>query len=187
MSTPLFLLLFLYGSLISCTQANPAPTTNKIEEVATPKEIDEAQELQNALQEGQRMVQAFQEKDYDTYTKLVHIRVVALSGGQEAFKKMIKEGLPPDLDILEVTLENASPLFVEGKIYQCILGQKQVMQIKEQKMYTLGSMIAISYNAGRDWTFISVNKNSLESLQEIVPALHNELPIMQQTIPVLMD
>lgn len=150
-------------------------------------QIDTTGILTHASNKGNIMLDAFQTGDYDTFMDYTHPKIIRLSGGREKMKKMLSQGIAPGVEILstEITLPNR--LIITDISYQCVFPQKQIMSINGQKIYTLGSLIGVSYDKGESWMFIGVAHNTLANLRELFPELSDELSVKLQTEPVLVD
>lgn len=150
-------------------------------------QIDTIKTLNNALVAGNLMLTSFKNGDYDTFLDLTHPKIIDKSGGRDRMKEMFKQGLGPGVIFISTELSLPKKLIIQDSIYQCAFTQKQVMSVDNQKFYTLGTLIGISYNAGGNWTFIGVAKNDLAKLQVHFPELSNELNVRTQTDPILIN
>ena len=145
------------------------------------------QHIENAQEKADMMVKAFKNKDYSTFLDLTHPKVVELAGGKEKMLKILNEGLGPGIEVLEVEIYNPSTLIRKDGTLQCSFKQKQFMKIGDQKIYTIGSLIGISYDKGAYWSFIGVASNTLATIQASFPELSDELDVQPQSNPTFID
>ena len=150
------------------------------------QEADTTAILNTALEQGKIMTESFQTGDYDRFIDFVHPKIIEMTGGRDSMKIMF-ESIGPEVEFISNELTIPNKLIIKDTLYQCAFEQKQVMSINGQKLYTLASLIGISYDSGSNWFFISVASNTLTGLQQKFPELSNDLDIKKQTDPVLID
>lgn len=147
-------------------------------------QIDTAKVLDKALESGNAMVQAYLNGDYDRFIDLNHPKIVELTGGKEQMKELLSRGLGPNVELLKNDLFRPSVLIIENSVYQCAFSQKQVLSVDGKKLYTVGSLIGLSYDEGKNWSFVGVSSNTLKGLQVYFPELSDRLSVNPQTKPV---
>ena len=150
-------------------------------------QLDTTKTLKNALTKGNLMITSYQNGDYDTFLDFNHPKIITLSGGRDKMKEMFKQGLSSGVKFLKIELSLPKKLIIKDNIYQCAFPQKQVVSIDGQKFYTLGTLIGISYDFGKNWSYIGVSKNTLAKLQVHFSELSNELNVRTQTNPILIN
>lgn len=150
-------------------------------------QIDTSRTLHEALAKANLMVSSFYSGDYDTYFDLIHPKIIYLLGGRDSMKKMFKQGLGPGCEVVSTELILPDKLIIQNYTFQCVFSQKQVTSVNGQKIFTLSTLIGVSYDSGQSWTFIGVSDNSLASLQIHFPELSEELDVRPQTLPILID
>lgn len=148
-------------------------------------QIDTSDILNQSLEEARNMIAAFQKKDINTFIDYNHPKIVTLYGSRENLEYELSKDLP--FQIIKTELSLPKKLIVTSENYQCVFQQKQIIKVKEQKMYTLSSLIGISYNKGEKWYFINVANNTLNELIKVFPELDAKLEIKKQTYPSLID
>lgn len=150
-------------------------------------QIDTTKVLSVALTKANLMSTAFQSGDYETFLDLTHPKIIGFAGGRDKMKELLKQGAGPGVEFLSMEFRTPSSLIAKGEIYQCSFIQKQVLSIDGQKMYTLSSLIGISYNSGKSWTFIGVADKTLVQLLTHFPELSDKLELINQTPPILIN
>lgn len=155
--------------------------------ISSYSQIDSLYLKQSALIHGQKMINSFDDGDYDTFIKLNHPKIIELMGGEEKMKNTLKKGLGENIEIIETTITNPQKVIVYKDMVQCVIEQEQIMNVEGKKLYTKGSLIAISYDLGKSWIFIGVASNTLSSLKIHFPELSNDLKIKPQTKPILIN
>lgn len=139
--------------------------------------------LATARAEAQKMSNAFHSRDYEAFMDLTHPRVIENMGSREKMKELISGGLGPGIEFISTDLIKAKKLFKNGDTYQCAMKQNQIMEVEGKRYLIAGWMIGVSYNSGATWSFISVSNQTLKSLQQYFPELHNKLPVKPQKEP----
>ena len=150
-------------------------------------QTNDSQHVENAQKQADIMVKAFKNEDYSTFLDLTHPKVVELTGGKEKMIKILSEGFGHGIEVISVEIQSPSGLIRKDNSLQCSFKQKQIMKIGDQKIYTIGSLIGISYDQGKNWSFIGVASNSLATIQATFPELSDELDVQPQSNPIAID
>lgn len=149
-------------------------------------QIDSLAILKKALLEGEKMENAFLKDNYDVFVNFSHPKILEMAGGKDKMVEMLSkhDEVKEVKDMLiDTELSLPSKLIIQDSIYQCVVSQKQIMNFDGQKYFTLSSLLAISYNKGENWFFISGTK-SLAKIQTLFPELSDELEVIEQTLPM---
>lgn len=149
-------------------------------------QIDSLAILKNTLVEGKRMTNAFLKGNYEAFAEFSPPKLLEMMGGKDKMIEMLNEqneiNEVKDM-LINTELSLPQRLIIQDSIYQCAIPQKQIMNFDDQKFFTLSSLVAISYNSGKKWYFISATK-SLTKMQTLFPELSNDLEIIEQTPPM---
>ena len=148
-------------------------------------QIDSIAILENALAEGERMNNAFHNRDYDVFIEYSHPRIIEMVGGKEKMKEMLtKQGEIKEVSDMLISAELYLPqkLIIQDSTFQCSIIQKQIMNFDGQKFYGLSTLVGVSYDKGKKWFFISATK-SLAKMQTVFPELSDDLEVIKQTAP----
>ena len=125
--------------------------------------------------------------DYDKLIDLTHPKIVEMTGGREKMKSIIEQGLGSNFEIISNELEKPEKLIISDSIIQCSLKQRQEFKMDNNKYYTIGYLIGISYDSGGTWYFISVSGNTLTTIRTHFPELSEELNVCSQSNPILIN
>lgn len=139
--------------------------------------------LDTAQVNAQKMSDAFHTEDYDTFMDFTHPTIIDDIGGREKMKNLLSGGLGPGIEFISTKVLKAKKLFKKGDTYQCGMKQEQVMQVEGKNYLITGWLIGISYDAGKEWRYISVSNFTLEHMRKFFPELDKRLPVKPQKEP----
>ncbi len=143
----------------------------------------DAELLDTARKNAQKMSDAFHAKDYDTFMDFTHPQTIDDIGGRENMKQLISGGLGPGIEFISTEVTKAKKLFKKNEIYQCGMKQNQVIEVDGRRYLIAGWLIGISYDAGKKWSYISVSNFTLKHLRQFFPELDKKLPVKPQKEP----
>jgi hypothetical protein len=167
-----FLYLISFLSLHSSAQINRADSIS----------------ILNAEKQCNIMATLFIEKKYNEFTRFTYPPVVKKFGGEQNMVTTLKK----ELDKLETqgytftnaTIEKPLKMIHFNKMLQCSLTENLEIKIPGGNLRATSTLIGISTDNGKNWTFIDTHGSDLASLQKIVPDLSNDLDIPKKTEPV---
>ncbi|GAB5524927.1 MAG: hypothetical protein Roseis2KO_27990 [Roseivirga sp.] len=139
--------------------------------------------LDKARKNAQEMSDAFHAEDYDTFMDFTHPTVIEDIGGREKMKEFLSNGLGPNIEFVSTEIVRAKKLFKKGDTYQCAMKQNQIMEVEGRRYLIAGWLIGISYNAGAEWSYISVSNYTLDHMRQFFPELDKKLPVKPQKEP----
>lgn len=139
--------------------------------------------LESAREAAQKMSDAFHSKDYDTFMDFTHPTIIDDIGGREKMKELISGGLGPGIEFISTQVLKAKKLFRKGDTYQCGMKQEQIMEVEGKRYLITGWLIGISYDAGKEWRYISVSNYTLDHMRKFFPELDKRLPVKPQKEP----
>lgn len=124
---------------------------------------------------------AYQNNDYDMYIKYTHPALVKAMGGSEKMKEIMKEAFNDGRKIVSTDITQPNRLIYYKGSVQSEVVQNVVFQIEDKKYKTTGSLIAITYDKGLNWYFLSPGYMSLAELRTYFPELSPELDVAPQS------
>lgn len=139
--------------------------------------------LKTAQENAQKMSDAFHSADYDTFLDFTHPTIIDDIGGREKMKELISGGLGPGIEFISTRVLKAKKLFKTGDTYQCGMKQEQIMEVEGKRYLITGWLIGISYDAGKEWRYISVSNHTLDHMRKFFPELDKRLPVKPQKEP----
>jgi len=127
------------------------------------------------------MARALLKKDYVTFTRYMHPAILKKAGGQE---KLIEKmdtinarSKEFGAEIKKVVIGNPGPLISYKKELQCVLPQTTEMQTVFGKLELETTLIAISNDGGKNWTFIDTSIYNIKDVKTSLPDLSPDLVI----------
>ncbi len=132
------------------------------------------------------MVTAMKKQDYKTLVKMTYPKAIAMAGGDAKMLESMSKGLGQmktnGISFSNVSVGEPSAIITMGKQLQCTIPDKLEMKIMGGLIATNSTIIGISDDKGKNWTFIDAAGKDLATLRKVIPTLSNKLviPKMQQ-------
>ncbi|MBC7651532.1 MAG: hypothetical protein H7101_07275 [Deinococcales bacterium] len=132
------------------------------------------------------MVTAMKKQDYKTLVKMTYPKAVAVAGGEAKMLEGMNKGLGQmktnGISFSNVSVGEPSAIITVGKQLQCTIPDKLEMKMMGGTIGTNSTLIGISDDKGKTWTFIDAVGKDLVTLRKVIPTLSNKLiiPKMQQ-------
>jgi len=155
------LIFFLFVILNSCTSQNEKDKDIKLKIKTT------AEQMTNSLVK----------KDYQTFIKFSHPKIIEMMGGKDIMLNTLNAGLPDGNEIRKVSILNVSDTLVVNNIIQCTLIEEIEMTVNGGILVFKSNLIGISYDQGNNWYFLDANNQIREQMKELFPELSNRLQL----------
>jgi len=127
------------------------------------------------------MARALLKKDYATFTRYMHPEILKKAGGQE---KLIEKmdtinarSKEFGAEIKKVVIGNPGPVISYKNELQCVLPQTTEMQTVFGKLELETTLIGISNDGGKTWTFIDTSIYNIKDVKATLPSLSSDLVI----------
>ena len=152
--------------------------------------ISTSQMQANAEKDASAMIKHVVAGDYSSFMTYIYPPLVEMGGGadkmlaaiEEVFSELDKEGITLD----SMALGRISTPIKVGAQLQCTIEEFSEMRYKDTKIKQVTTLIGLSDNNGKSWTFIESNGKSLKELQAMVPQLSNDLFIPAEGEPEII-
>ncbi len=171
------ILILLTFILAAC---NSAPTKPP---VAPGMEYTEAIKAQS-----EQMKQALLKSDFKAFIKFSYPKVVEMMGGEakmiETLESSSKDMAAGGTVFNNVTLGEPSKAVKAGTELQCTIPQTIEMTVTGGKLVVKSTLIGISGDEGKTWSFLDTSGKDLKAMQFILPNLSEELVIPVEKQPV---
>jgi len=127
------------------------------------------------------MAKALLKKDYTTFTRYIHPEIIKKAGGQkqliDKMDTINAKSKEFGAEIKKVVIGNPGPVISYKNELQCVLPQTTEMQTVFGKLELETSLIAISNDAGKNWTFIDTSIYNIKDVKTSLPDLSPDLVI----------
>ena len=107
-----------------------------------------------------------------TYT---HPTIVQLMGGADKMETAMKKS-GANVKIVDVTFGKPSAVITSGKELQCVVPQRITVQLPQGSMKSNSSLIAFSFDNGRNWVFADTSPG-IEKMRKAIPNISPKLVI----------
>ena len=136
--------------------------------------------------QGTEMEQALLHKNYATFVDFTYPKVVAIVGGPQKMIALMQESNPSS-KILNIMIGDPGDIITAGSELQVTVPTRISMEVtgtkKTGKLITDSTLIAVSTDQGKNWTFIDTSGKNINTLKSVLPNLSTELVIPPMSEP----
>jgi hypothetical protein len=141
----------------------------------------------NVEKQAALMGKLFLAKDFKGFTKYIYPVILEKAGGAAVMVKSMEAGLKDmekdGLLLHNVTIGKCSNIIHFNNELQCTLSQELEMKTPEGRLIITTSLIGISTDDGKNWTFFDTHDQDLETLKNVLPNLSSDLVIPKSQAP----
>jgi hypothetical protein len=131
--------------------------------------------------QAEEMGKLLMKRNFKEFVRYPHPKVIEMMGGdqkmitslEKGFKELDKQGVK----FISVIIGKASEIIKVNKELQAIVPQKITMQMGAKVIVTESSLIAFSFNSGKDWKFVDANGKTNSEVKSIFPTFSDKLII----------
>lgn len=121
-----------------------------------------------------------------TYPKAIN----NLGGGKEKTLQMMTTGInqmkAQGLSFEKVTIGQPGKFYKAGAEIHCLVSEQIIMKTAKGRMAATSNLLAISNDGGKNWTFLDMNRNSINAVTQLFPNFNHNLIIPEPTPPVML-
>ena len=142
----------------------------------------------NLVAQAQEVNDAFRRRDFAKMLDMTYPKVVEAAGGRDrmlsSFTREMKEMEAEGVVVLSSTAGFPTQIIhVSGSIY-AVLPTTLKVKARDGIFQTEGSMIGISSDGGKNWTFIDAGGKDQKELRSILPDVVDKLNLPPEKQPV---
>ena len=142
----------------------------------------------NLVAQAQEVNDAFRRRDFARMLDMTYSKVVEAAGGRErmleSFTKEMKEMEAEGVTVLSSTAGAPTQIIhISGSVY-AVLPTTLKVKARDGIFQTEGSMIGISSDGGKNWTFIDAGGKDQKELRRILPDAVDKLNLPPEKQPV---
>ncbi|NJM52141.1 MAG: hypothetical protein HC846_01365 [Blastocatellia bacterium] len=134
--------------------------------------------------QADKMISAIVANDFETFTDFMFPKLIEMLGGRDKFieftKKELDKTTTAGVSILDYQVKKPIQILRVKKQIFAVLPTDLKMKVSDTKVFMQGSMVAISDDNGKNWTFIRVETK--ESVRFLIPNVIDKLRIPKQKI-----
>lgn len=144
--------------------------------------------VKTLLEQADMMGQKFVARDYEAFLKYAHPATIKSMGGQQAaLRKMneqMKQVIEDGIVVTNVSFGIPSKFIKVNSELQCTVPQIIEMHVPGGKVTTTTTMLAISSDNGKTWSFIDTANHNHSNMKLLIPNLSDEIILEPAADPV---
>lgn len=147
---------------------------------------------QVVLKQAQIMGNLLLKKDLKSFVNYTYPAIIEKMGGEERMLQVMRQGTEEmeaqGTFFSNVTFGEPSDIITtENGELQCTLQQTIEMQLKQGRLISKSTLIAVSMDQGKNWFFIDTSGKDIQTMTKALPNLSNQLKIEQGEQPVFYE
>lgn len=139
-------------------------------------------------EQATKMGQALLRGDYKTFVHYTYPGIVKMSGGADqlatTLSTLMSQMKEKGVVVTGVTLGAVSKVVTSGKELQCTLEQHTAMNVPDGKIINTTTLICISADGGKNWTFVDTSNKDMATIKNVLPNLSSQIVIPKAQPPV---
>jgi hypothetical protein len=143
---------------------------------------------QNLKQDANKMSTAFLASDYTTFAKYTYPKIVEMMGGAnnmaEVLTKTTANMKAQGMSFSNITFGEPSAIIKSGNELQCTIPQHIELKLTQGRLVNTSTLIAISTDNGKNWTFVDTSNKDMATLRKALPNLSSAISIPPPQQPV---
>lgn len=132
-----------------------------------------------------KMRQYFLAEDYNNFSNYTYPKVLQMMGGKEKMVKATSASMNQmkneGFSFIDVSFKDPSSFLKKDGELQCSLTQVLLMDTPKGKIQAEYTLIAVSEDDGKNWTFIDASGKSKETMLNYFPNLSGDIIIKPKT------
>ncbi|MFD0792950.1 hypothetical protein ACFQZX_04935 [Mucilaginibacter litoreus] len=147
-----------------------------------------AQDAAQIKKQAQGIAGALLKGDYQTVLNNTYPKAVEIGGGKAKMLKMMTEGLDQmkaqGFLFEKITIGEPGKFYKAGTEIHCLIPETIVMKTNQGRFAGKSNLLAVSSNGGKSWSFLDLNRGSINAIDQIFPKFNHSLVIPQPQPPV---
>lgn len=127
--------------------------------------------------------------DYSTVIDKMYPKAVLMGGGKAKLLQMMNAGTTQmkaqGVSFVNAAIGSPGKFYKAGTEIHCLVPEVINMKVPNGILAMHANLLAISKDGGRRWTFLDLNKNTIDLIPKIFPKFNKALIIPQPTLPAL--
>lgn len=144
-----------------------------------------------AKQQAIELSTAMQNKNFESTVKFTHPKIIEMLGGKEKYLEILKTGHEEMNKIgysyESIVLGEPSEIVKAGDELHCLIPETITMKFAGGKIISKSSLLAVSKDKGKSWTFIETAMLQEDNIKTILPNYNPALKIPKYGEPELIQ
>jgi hypothetical protein len=150
-----------------------------------------AQDTTVVKEQAEILAKAVVKGDYKILVDHMYPKLIQMMGGREKMLSMADTSMTK-LKTQGIIFESAT-IGSPGKFYKagaeihCLVPETITIKLPSGHLVAQSNLLAVSSDGGKNWTFIDLNKNTIDEIPKIFPFFNNDLKIPEPSQPVVQQ
>jgi hypothetical protein len=144
-----------------------------------------AQDTALVRQRASVLAQAMLKSDYSTIIDNTYPKAIQLAGGKEKMIEYINKfaGQMKEIGMSfdEISMGTPGKFYRTGNEIYCLVPENITFKTQQGRILSHSSLLGISQDNGKSWTFLDINNSSRANLKLIIPNINPGLEIPKAT------
>jgi hypothetical protein len=145
---------------------------------------------QIVYKQANSMGQAFLNRDIKGYVKYIYPPIVNAMGGEQSVKSALQDRFTgmqmQGMYFDHISFDHLSKIIKSNTEYQCTLNQHIIIKVANGKTIITSTLIAISGDSGKTFTFIDTSNKDIAAIRKAIPTLSPSITIAAPEKPIFV-
>jgi hypothetical protein len=136
------------------------------------------------------VAKALLNSDFKTVVAHTYPKAVTIGGGKEKLVQMMSSGInqmkAKGFAFEKVTIGQPGKFYKAGTEIHCLVPEQLIMKTSRGRMAASSSLLAISTDGGKNWSFLDMNQGTINSVKQLFPNFNSNLIIPNPAPPVML-
>jgi len=128
--------------------------------------------------------------DFKTVVAHTYPKAVSIGGGKEKLVQMMTAGInqmkAQGFAFEKVTIGQPGKFYKAGTEIHCLIPEQLIMKTARGRMAASSSLLAVSSDGGKNWSFLDMNQGTINSVKQLFPNFNSNLVIPKPAPPVML-
>ncbi|MBD1394441.1 hypothetical protein [Mucilaginibacter glaciei] len=133
------------------------------------------------------VVNAIMASDYNTVVNYTYPKVIEMSGGKQKLVQLLTAGMNQmkagGMSIKSAAVGEPGKFYKAGSEIHCLVPQSIRVATATSSIVGNSNLLAVSRDGGKNWTFLDLNKNTIQAIPKIFPNFNKDLKIPEPKTP----
>ncbi|HMH21166.1 MAG TPA: hypothetical protein VK563_05300 [Puia sp.] len=149
---------------------------------------DQSNLAETVKQQAEVMGQAFMKGDYKTFAHYTYPQIIRMMGGEKVLTtqlvKITNNMKEQGMTFSSIGFGDVSKIEKKNGQLQCTIPQHTTIKVPTGRAVSTSTLIAISTDAGKSWTFVDTSNKDIATIRKLLPDLSPAIVIPPQQPPV---
>jgi hypothetical protein len=149
-----------------------------------------AQDAAVVKRQANVVAKALLNSDFKTVIDHTYPKAVEIGGGKVKMLQMMSTSInqmkAQGFSFEKITIGQPGKFYKAGTQVHCLVPEQLIMKTSRGRMAASSNLLAVSNDQGKSWSFLDLNKGTINSIKTLFPNFNTNLVIPQPVLPTML-